>query len=505
MIKYCFLIIFLIIAITAYSTQDVKTIDINEFYDLVLKEGSAVKLAEAELLTYLADVYDKRSEFNPVWSFYANLTEENRPLISSQRTGFTGEEMNVDGAGYGLNYSQKLRNGIDVSAGLSYQRQYQNTLPSESKKSETEFTFTMDIPLASGSGHEVIFRKQISELMHEAAILDFRHRVSGIVLNALIDYCRTGNSEKKMHVSERSYHAMQNIKEDTKKLIDANQIPAAEMNKVDAALYRKKAEKAYAETEFFENRHELIDKMGMMFDSYYNIEFEEYVFKTHEISGFSKEKMYEYISGAVSGREDIEASEKRVDAAVKYYEYVSDLMKDDIFIQADSDIKGLSEGDEAESLTGAWSDNRTDLSWSLTLMNQFAGGSAAKKAEMIRACSQKKLAQIAYDNKVRSVEKEVAVAYRSMINAWITLKASESSKDFSKESLQAENKKYNLGLSTILDVLEVEDIYNQSEITFMDNHTQFVSAYLYLLHVRGVLLHKDKDGGFILELSEHFK
>lgn len=502
--KFISILIVLLLSTIIFSNTK-SELDLETLIKKVLNNNTTLKSSLENVNNAYAQIYGANAVFDPHWTIFTNVAEDNSPLTNSQKAFYKDGEYQEKTNSYGVNFSQNLENGINISSQISYQKKNENSLPSETKTATSSLDFKLEIPIVAGSGRVTTLNRKISQKMYKASLYDYERTVSGIILQSIVNFWKKNASEKTLEIVKRSENSMKQTKSDTIKLINAKQIPEAEINKIEAAIFQKDSERLYAETSLFQETQNLLEIMNLDIKTFDTIKLKDYSFVMKDKPEFSKDTLNETISIATENRRDLKASKLRLDAAKDNLKKIEDSRRENIMLSLQSGFKGLSEGEDAESLTKAWSDNKTEYSYSLSLIHTFSVRDNYNNSEYLKAITQKNLAQISYEQKIRTVEKEAAISLKEMVNAWKIYNSSKRSMEYSKNSLYAEKKKFNLGLSTILDVIDVEERHNQIERNVISNETQFISAFLKYLHTTGKLLEKNKDkNGFRIDLSKYF-
>ncbi|MGM0607908.1 MAG: TolC family protein [Candidatus Muiribacteriota bacterium] len=484
------------------ETENSYILNIDKLWSNTLKNNSQINAGIQDLKEAYSEVYGAEAQFHPVWQIYGQKSVDNSPLTEAQQPGFQDGQLTEDTFSYGMSYDKKLFNGMQLSSELIFQRKYRDTLPSEEKISNSILSFKLSIPLSSQRGKIPGMQREIADILYQAEVFNYEYNVSEIFLNTMYEYVQAIASQRKYNIAQTSEENMLTLKKDTKKLISANQIPGSEINKIQTAVFQKKSETGSFETLLFEKLHNLKYIIGLE-QNVNNIKLAALQFELIKEPFFENKSLQDYMESAIQNRLDLKAAKLRLKAANKHLVLAEDGLQKDFYIELDSDLKGLSEDEDAESLTKSWSDNQTDISYSLSFIKDITSNWGYKKQTHAKALAQKNRAEIWLKDKIKSIKKEVSVSYKKMVNGWDTLQRSKKAHQFARVSLDAEIKKFNMNMSTILEVLDVEETFNQSELNLIEQEAVFLGLFLNFLHTQGRLIKKTEDGSMIINLEDY--
>jgi outer membrane protein len=130
-------------------------------------------------------------------------------------------------------------------------------------------------------------------------------------------------------------------------------------------------------------------------------------------------------------------------------------------------------------------DNR-NLSWGLSIsvpiFAKFQTDNSVQQAEI-----QKKNSEITLNEKARSIQVDIKKAILDLDAAYKSYESAKKSATYQKENMKIIQEKYNLGSSTLLDLLYATNNYNNAETTRVNSIYQYLAAIKAIDYAMGTL------------------
>jgi outer membrane protein TolC len=484
-------LILLFTNISVYS----QTLSLEEVIRLTMTNNPELLIEKQNILSSLADVSLAKSEFDSNWILYGNTTRDNTPLQTANIPFYTTDQVETEYVTYGVNHSKKLSNGILMSNEMKFERSYDNSSPTPVEKSNSSIVLSFDIPLLAGKGNFATLQRQAAYQAYKAQIADYEYKLSQVVRDSISLYWKCIGTRESLDILKKSEESMEHIKSDTLRLIKANEAPEAELKKVESGLANRISQRISGETELFE----CVNNIGLIFTEI-ELQNSEYPIPQHIFKDSNDIKTI--IKDSIKRRKDIEAAELRLEAAKNIFEYAKDNLKNNVSLELKADIKGLSEDNDSHSLTKAWSDNRSDTSYSATVKRVFAGDRSSERNFYQKSLADLKKAETAYSEIKRNAMSEIYVIYKRLAGNWQRLEKTKQALEFTEFSLDAEKKKLRLGMTTVLDVINVEDDHNSTYLNYIQTKVEFISTMVEFAQVTGTLIAKNPDGEYEVKYKQ---
>jgi outer membrane protein len=162
-----------------------------------------------------------------------------------------------------LSVSQPLRSGLTVTPSIDLDRQ-DGGVPGSAPGNQGTVAFTLRQPLLRGRGREVVTAAEIAaERELTAAYLDQRQRIAERLFAVSSQYWTAKANEQNLDILRIAERSSRELFETTRKLIEADQTPAAELVQVEANLAANESARLGGERALFEARQTLGREIGL--------------------------------------------------------------------------------------------------------------------------------------------------------------------------------------------------------------------------------------------------
>jgi outer membrane protein TolC len=194
------------------------------------------------------------SSFDPVLSSSASRSAAASPVSESLSVLQTSVLDSVT-------YTVPFRNGLQIQPEVSFDRE---AGPGGSAASLGTFSFRIRQPLLQGRGRDVVAAGELSARREVvAAGLDLRFATAQRVQAVASQYWQTRASQLNLEVLASSEQSSRDLLETTRKLVEADETPAAELVQLEANLAAKESARIDGERALFAARQSLGREIGL--------------------------------------------------------------------------------------------------------------------------------------------------------------------------------------------------------------------------------------------------
>jgi len=196
------------------------------------------------------------SQFDPVVTSELAEADNRTPLTPSSREESRTLQSN-------LGVSQQFRTGLSIAPQLQLLRTEDVTAGSSAGNAST-VTFVIRQPLLRGRGRAATAAGELSatrELV--AARLDLRHLIAQRLVAVVTQYWTVVAATRNLDVLRASEASSRALLENTRKLIAADQVPAADVVQLEANLAAKESARIGGERQLFTARQDLGREIGL--------------------------------------------------------------------------------------------------------------------------------------------------------------------------------------------------------------------------------------------------
>src|SRR4051812_24485931 len=194
------------------------------------------------------------SAFDPLLSSSASRDANDLPLsetASRQRTSILDA----------FSYSVPLRSGLVIQPGISFDRE---SAPGGVTANTGTLFFRIRQPLLQGRGRDVVAAGELSARRELTATeLDLRFTVARRVVAVAAQYWQTRAAQLDLEVLSSSEQGSRDLLATTRRLVEADETPAAELVQLEANLASKESSRIDGERALFAARQTLGREIGL--------------------------------------------------------------------------------------------------------------------------------------------------------------------------------------------------------------------------------------------------
>lgn len=425
---------------------------------------------------------------------HSPLNQLTRDTYASE--GFSLSELKTKTTAYTLALEKPLRNGIVLSPSIGTTRTTgtANDLSNLIAQNQGRVNFSIRVPLLKGSGASAMAGETAAKLEWEASQQDLRHAVSQNVLNTVIAYWSLLAAGKNLDIAREAEASVRQMVGDTRKLIAADELPAADLNVVRANQMDKTATRISAEQALFEARQRLGQSMGLPYRQMATLEAINAFPAVDFESSALESQAARLIERATQQRADFAAAQLRQDSARALTGAAQSNLKPQLDLTVSIGYAGLAEGDGAGNFGASLNQNRgsanigTSLSYQWPLANNSARGIYRQQAATYDQSS------IRAANVERSIGIGIESALSSLAHSTRQLKESAETVELYRISVDNEKTKLQLGNAAMIEVLTINDRLLNVRLNHISYQLNMLNALARLNFEAGALLAEDKTG-----------
>jgi outer membrane protein TolC len=456
------------------------TLSLAEAVRLTLANDPNLRLEEARLRSARGFLLSTRGGFDPVLATGVSETETDTPVTetSAQSKVVTGSSLGV---------TKRFRTGFSVEPGLELLR---TDASGPGAVNVGTLSFTMRQPLLRGRGRPAIAAPELSaERQVFAGELDVRQVTAERVLVVASQYWLTRAAALNLDVLRETEERSRELLETTRKLIEADVTPAAEVVQVEANLAAKEAARIGGERALFEARQALGREIGLDRQAIAALPLPSEGFPVLPASaapGTAQEDRF--VAAALERRADLQAARERRSAAEILRRAADNGLRPQLDLVVKPSYTGLVEGTDPGSfftplyrnVPGASASFSLDLSW--PTWNSRARG---ELAQLEASREQRVLLQ---DLLERQVAADVPVALDAVGRHAQQLERATAAVRLFERAVVNEEKKLRAGTSTLLDVITQRDRLTAARQSEVSAQLALAQALLQLRFETGTLV-----------------
>lgn len=430
--------------------------------------------------------------FDPVVASGLTQTDENLPKSPTA----SQETRTLEGT---LGVTQEFRSGLTMEPQLLLDRTENVTAGSGALNTGT-LTFQIRQPLLRGRGRAAVQAEELAAEREVAASgLDLRQAVAQRVQIVAAQYWQALAAERDLEVLRASERSSRELLDNTRKLIAADQVPAADLVQLEASLAATESARIGGERDLFTARQNLGREIGLDPAEIAALPLPSDPFpdvSPAEVPPPARSAAF--IELAVRRRTDVEAARQRQAEADLRRQAAENALKPQLDLVLRPGYSGLADGGNAagffsplfRNVPGASSVLSLALSW--PTLNQRALG-ALLQADAARRQNELVVALL-----VKGIGADVPAALDAVGRDALRLEKAREAVRLFERTFANEEKKLRAGTSTLLDLITQRDRLTAARQTEVSAELALALSLLDLRFRTGTLL---GEGGALGEVG----
>ena len=395
-----------------------------------------------------------------------------------------------------LGLSRQLRTGLSIEPQIDLLRSEDVTAGSGAGNDGT-VTFRLRQPLLRGRGRAATAAGELSaEREVEAVGLDVRHTIARRLLTVVSLYWQVAAAARNLEVLRASEESSRLLLENTRKLIAADQVPAAELVQLEANLAANESSRIVGERQLFAARQDLGREIGLDGGEIRALPLPADPFPAVAPEAVpSPDQAGPLVAEAVRRRADLRAARERQTAVDIQRRAAENALLPQLDLIVAPSYSGLAAGSSAESffsplfrnVPGASASFALSLSWPIE--NHRARGTLVQIDAALRQSA------LAVELIAKAIGADVPSSLDAVArDARLLAKAREAERLFERAVVN-EEKKLRAGTSTLLDVISQRDRLTAARQGEVSAQLSLALSLLQLRFDTGTLIGEDGEAG----------
>jgi outer membrane protein TolC len=476
------------------GSREVRLMDVIR---MAVEKDAAIKVYESREAVAAAGVLAAGAQFDPSVKASVSRSIDYTPLSEDQKKAYRRSgapdltKLKQGAFSYSAGYEKRYRSGISISPSVTVSTGESNDPQNRVPVTSGKVSFALIKPLGRGNGSRVNQAYEKSSMIEfESASFDSLYTVSQTVRGVILAYWNYAYAYKALKIAEDSKVRAEKIYNDTKTLVEGFEVPPAELDQLMANLNQKLAECGKASQNTLQALNSLKAAAGVSNDSSLIAGPPADFFPAGRISGDTLETsalaktMLEF---AMANRKDYAAAKKRLESYQFTIPAAKDALKPQTDLQIAAGYNGRKDDKGAAAILSSLREGVPGVNLSAAVSYSFPIGNKSARAEIIRQQEQLLQANI----KAEEIARQMDIAIDTRVNAVASIinrykLMIESGRLYSK-ALENEKEKHQMGVSTLMDVLNLEDRLGQAELALESAVFEYASAITELKFEAGCL------------------
>lgn len=495
-----------------------------------LRSNPATLLQRQQIFASRGAVMQTEGQFDPVLNATVSRSNALRPLRQDERTAISSggipdpirtalgmdpvvptsiDRQNSNLVDYSTGVLAQLRNGMTLGASVGITTSWDNLSQNSGipPQSSGRIGFTLRAPLLRNAGRNATTANlDAAELELSAARSDLVFTNAQTLLGVALSYWEYLAAYRRLDIARDSEQRSARLVEEVQKLIAAQEMPAADAQLVQASLNERMANRIAAEQAVAEGRRNLGAQIGLAAERGYTLpapadDFPAFDGKSILVD--TPSRSVALLGQALSRRADLQAAQLRESAANRRVASARSGLKPQVDLNFSVNYGSLVESRTPFAIGPVMSTHSVGPSLSATLSaqlpwkNSAAGGvllaqSAARDASTIR---------------LRNLQDAIGINLQTSVQALVRsaqqlARASEATR-FYHQSVESESTKRRMGMSTLIDVINMQDRLTNALLAEVQVRQSYANAIARLRFETGAIVTPVADG-FEIAIDDFF-
>jgi len=357
-------------------------------------------------------------------------------------------------------------------------------------------SFNVRVPLARGFGRkDVAAEETAAQLEYAASRLDLQHLIANRLLNTASGYWNYLGATRRVQIVTRAEQYASTLLTKTIALVKANEVPAAETNQLVANLADKTVNRIAAEQGLFEARQALGLAIGMSF-----AEFAALAAPVDDFPEAGDQPALQdltpqgLIEPALTRRADVQAAGWREKAARTLSVAALRRLKPRVDLIMQVGYAGAESGGETRQFFSAFAEHVEGVNALAGFTLAWPPANNAAKGILLQRESISRATAINAEDLRRNVSANVALVLEQLRSTFQELNRTAAAIREYEAAVRNEDSKRQLGFSTFINVLVLEDRLTNAELNHLAARIRYAILIVRFRYEIGAMISPDVTG-----------
>jgi outer membrane protein len=435
-------------------------------------------------------------------SFSGGITQSrtNTPLTvflqqQALASGITTGNLVTTLTSYNASAGKLFRTGISASVVLAVTRDLDNVTQGRGVNT-SHFDLVVNIPLLRGLGNEAVAAQEAADSLEvEASNLDLAQLTAQLMSTAASDYWNFVAGQENLRIAQDSEQRGRSYVDNVQAFIDADRVPRSDIHEVTANLAGRTATRIGAEQQIEFARLQLAVDMGLTPDQMLSLPHAVDDFPNPENQPLPPNEFaakQRYLAESLRRRADFLAAGKRSAEARRLLVAARNQLLPALNLNVITGYSGLKEGKGFEQLFGASIQGAQGVDAALGISFTFPPRNDVARGQLVQNLALLNQAELRRTQITENITAMVSVELDAVRAAIEQVKKAREAVNSFQLALAAERERYRMGISSVVEVLTVEDALTTALTNQVQAQLAFALALTLLRIATGTLIEPDK-------------
>lgn len=446
---------------------------------LALEHDPNVALATSQVTSAKASLLAAQGVFDPVFSVDASQQDARSPSLS-------GDSSESRSLSLGAGLSQRFRSGLLIQPAIDVTR---DDAPGAAAVNEGTVSISVRMPLLRDRGRQVVGAGVLrAEREALASGRDRQQTIASRVLAVASRYWSYVSAALNLEILLASERSSETLLETTIRLVEADVSPAAELVLLRANVASKQSSRIRGERDLFEARQNLGREIGLTPAAVRALSAPEDDFPHIEPELVPNDADEAFIDLALRLRHDLRATRQRLESAAILARAAANGIKPRLDVFVTPSYQGLSGGDDVGRFFSGLFDHVPGLSTLVGMSLSWPTRNRSAEGELSQALESEVQRRLQVERLEKQIGADVPTALETVRSTVEQLERAQLAVELFAQALVNEEKKLQVGTSTLLDVISQQDRLTSAQQGLVSARSRLASALLDLRFQTGSLV-----------------
>ncbi len=475
---------FLALRIAAAEPPPTSGIGLVEAIRLMLDQDPNLAIERAGVRSSYGTLLSAQGDFDPVLSSSLKETETDTPVteVTSRQQRLVGNSLGV---------TKRFRTGFSIEPELGLLR---TADPNADPVNVGIFSLTLRQPLLRGRGRTAAAAPELSaERQVVASELDLRQTTAERAVIVASQYWQARAALLDLEILRESEERARELLETTRKLIEADVTPAADLVQVEANVVAKETARIGGERALFEARQTLGREIGLAPELIASLPLPSDPFPTVAAADVPAADGPHWIARALERRADLRAAHERRNAVEILRRAADNSLQPQLDLTFTPSYSGLVEGPGTGTFFSPLYRNVPGVSSVLSLSLSWPTLNSRARGDLAQIEAAREASEFLEDLLTRQIGADVPVALDAVVRSSQQLERAVEAVRLFERAVDNEEKKLRAGTSTLIDVISQRDRLTAARQSQVSTHLALAQALVKLRFETGTLLPREGD------------
>ena len=431
------------------------------------------------------------------WTLTSSLSyaDQRTALQKAQASALGRDTAELGIASYTAGLQKQLRSGVTVGPNIQFTRTEDLSFD-QGEAEEAILRFTVTAPLLRGRGRAATGAGEMAaQAGLEGSRLALRYAMSVYVYQTVLAYWQWLLLYEQLAIHREAESEAKTLVQQMRKLIEADQRPAADLDQVVANLADKRARRIAAEQQLFEARQGMGLAVGLLSEEINDLGAPGGAFPEVDPTAIPDPSGDpRFLDLACRRRADLLAAREQGVSAQILWNAARINVRPQVDLVLDV---SYSERYGRESFSQYATQGEWDLSAVAALHCGYPIRNNAARGALVQRHAAYRQAVLSREDLERTIRSHVAVALAALRRSVQELSSAREAVAFYRKAAANERKKLGMGMSTVIDVVTMDDRLRGARLGEVVGRQNYAVALVRLRHETGTLFSGEGEEGSI--------